>query len=302
MKSSLDLVNDCDQQPENPELLYKFLLSGYEGVFGHLLHTTAQAVKWGEHWEVDHDRRTLKLLGSSLEERNKNLNDTLVAEREKKTFKLLDLWTNEIFPVYGPGKELVLSVERIAAPLFGILTYGIQLLAYQDNPEGPSVWIARRAAWKRTFPNMLDSTVGGSLPTGESPLECLVREAEEEASFSPDLVKKAAIACGTINYVSITDERSKGEQGLLCPEVQFCYEMKVPSDLVPIPGDGEAQEIILLNVEQLKAALAKGEFTPANGCVVLDFFIRHGVLTFENDPHYITVASRLHKLHDLQSA
>jgi len=289
------------RQPENPELLYKFLLNGYEGTFGHLLETTAQAVKWGENWEVDHDRRTLKLLGSSLEERNKNMHDTLIAERERKTFKLLDLWTNEVFPVYGPGKELVLSIERTAALLFGILTYGIQLLAYQDNPEGPSVWIARRASSKRAFPNMLDSTVGGSLPTSESPFECLIREAEEEASFSPEFVKKAAISCGTVSYVNMTDERTQGERGLLRPEVQFCYEMKVPTDLVPVPNDGEAQEIILLNVEQLKAALANGEFAPANGCIVLDFFIRHGILTFENEPHFITIASRLHKIHDLQS-
>ncbi|TVY87965.1 Uncharacterized protein LAWI1_G005242 [Lachnellula willkommii] len=301
MKTNLDLVKDCDRVPEKPELLYKFLISGYEGTFGHLLETTAQAVKWGEHWEVDHDRRTLKLLGADLEERNKRFHETLVAERDKGTFKLLKIWTGEIFPVYGPGKELVLSVERIAAPLFGVLTYGIQLLAYQDNPEGPSVWVARRASWKRTFPNMLDSTVGGSLPTGESPFECLLRESEEEVSFKPELVRDNAVACGTINYVSITDERSKGEQGLLCPEVQFCYEMKIPKDVIPIPGDHEAQEVILLNIEQLKAALANGEFTPANGCVVLDFFIRHGILNFENEPNYITIASRLHKLLDLQS-
>ena len=85
-----------------------------------------------------------------------------------------------VFPVYGSEKELVLSIKRIAAPLLGILTYGIQLPAYQDNPEGLSVWIARWAAWERTFPNMLDSTVGGNLPTGEFPFQCLLREAEEQ--------------------------------------------------------------------------------------------------------------------------
>ncbi len=67
------------------------------------------------------------------------MHETLVAERDKGTFKLFNMWTGEMFPVYGPSKELVLSVERIASSLFRILTYGIQLLAYQDNPEGPSV-------------------------------------------------------------------------------------------------------------------------------------------------------------------
>ena len=300
-RAKVEILLIFNRVPKNPELLYRFLIRGYEGIFGHLLETTAQAVQWDEHWEVDHARRTVKLLGADLEERSQNLHETLAAERERGTFEVLKMWTGEIFPVYGPGKELVLSIERIAAPLFGILTYGVQLLAYQDNPEGLSVWVARRASWKRTFPNLLDSTVGGSLPTGESPFECLLREAEEEASFPPDLIKNHAIACGTITYVSITDERSKGEPGLLCPEVQFCYEMKVPNEVIPAPGDNEAQEIILLNIKQLKAALANGEFTPANGCVVLDFFIRHGILNFENEPDYITIASRLHRLLDLQS-
>ncbi len=139
---------------------------------------------------------------------------------------------------------------------------------------------------------MLDSTVSGSLSAGESPFEYLIRESEEQASFKPELVRRNAVACSTINYVSITNEHSKDKQGLLYPEVQFCYEMKIPNDVIPVPGDREAQEFILLNVEGLKAALANGEFTPANGCVVLDFFIRHGILNFENEPNYITIISR----------
>ena len=91
------------------------------------------------------------------------------------------------------------------------------------------------------------------------------RRAEEEVCFSPELVAESAVACGAINYVSITDQRSNGEQGLLCPEVQFSYEMKVPTDVVRVPEDNVAQEIILLDVEQLMMALASGEFTPTNG-------------------------------------
>src|SRR5271156_6607103 len=81
----------------------------------------------------------------SLEERNKIIHETLIREREKDTFKLLRKWSNEVFPVYGFKKELVLNIERVAAPLFGIVTYGVQLLAYQDNADGPSIWVARRA-------------------------------------------------------------------------------------------------------------------------------------------------------------
>lgn len=193
----------------------------------------------------------------------------------------------------------MLSIERIVAPLFGVVTYGVQLLAYTENDSKLLVWIARRAKNKRTFPGMLDSTVGGSLTTGETPFECLVREANEEAFFDHDLTRSKATAVGTITYLCLTDERSKGEKGLLCPEIQFLYEMKIPTELVPVPGDGEAEEIILFSITQLKDALARGEFTPANGEIVLDFFIRHGILTFENEPDYTTIVSRLHRSHEL---
>ena len=230
------------------------------------------------------------------------MHKTLVAEREKGTVKNLQDWTNENFPVWRPGKELVLSIERAGAPLFGIVTYGVQLLAYQEEDGKTSVWIARRAKNKRTFPGMLDSTVGGSLPTGESPFACLVRECQEEATFPEDLVHEKAVAVGIVNYVNISDERGGGELGLFCPEVQFPYEMKLPNEITPIPGDNEAESITLMSVDEIEETLANGEFTPANGCIVLDFFVRHGILNYENEPAYIEIASRLHRRHDLQTA
>jgi hypothetical protein len=116
----------------------------------------------------------------------------LLQEKEKKAFELLSLWTGESCPVYGPQGYLVLSMERVAAPLFGAVTYGVQLLAYTEKDSELLVWIARRSPDKPTFPGMLDSTVGGSITTGETPFECLIREANEEACFDPDLTRVAS--------------------------------------------------------------------------------------------------------------
>jgi 8-oxo-dGTP pyrophosphatase MutT (NUDIX family) len=279
----------------NTSHFYNFHISPYSCSFGYMLENVVKSFTWSAAWEVDHAKKTVRLLATSLDERNQIIASTLKAEHEKKTFKVLSDWRGEMFAIYGPGHELVLSMERTGAPLFGIATYGIQLLAWEQHAEGPRLWIAKRAKTKRRFPTMLDSTVGGCLPTGESPFECLVREAGEEASIPAEVIRKHAKACGTLNYIHVTDERSGGELGLISPEVQFLYEMERPADLKFEPRDGEVEKFVLCGVEEVMERLRNGEFTPANGCVVLDFLIRHGIITYESERDYIQIASRLHR-------
>ena len=287
---------------EDSSFLFGFKIRGYDCSFGYLLPSTVAAIAWPDSWEVNEKKKTVSLLGTSLEERNEQLKDTLYAEHQKGTFKQLAGWTGEVFSVYGPAKEPVVCIERLAAPLFGIITYGVQLLVYRDDPGGLRVWNGRRAETKRTFPSMLDSTVGGSLPTGETPFQCLIRESSEEASIPEQMVRDLARACGTVNYVDISDSRGGGKPGLLTPEVQFTYEMKIGNDAIPKPGDNEVESITLFDAEELKKALGNGDFTPANGCIVLDFFVRHGMLTFENEENYIEIVSRLHRKHEFPTA
>lgn len=263
-----------------------------------MLPATVNAFSWPDFWEIDHKRKTVRLQGIDVHQRTQRVHDSMVQARDSGAFKILKGWSGEVYSVYDSDKQLVVSIERTAAPLFGVVTYGVQLLAYQGTlgrSDEFGIWIARRAKTKRTYPNLLDSTVGGGLPTGETPLECLIRESEEEASFTEELIRSRAKACGTVNYMCRTDERGGGELGLFTPEVQFTYEMELPPDVIPKPGDNEAEEIIFMKVERLKSALAAGEFTPANGCIVLDFFVRHGIITYEKEKDYIEIASRLHR-------
>ena len=267
-----------------------------------MLGSTVSAITWPDFWEVNEQKMTVALLGTTLDERDQQFRATMFAEHKKGTFKQLAKWTGEMVPVYGPDKKIVLNIEKLAAPLFGVVSYGVQFLAYRDDSNGLRVWIARRADTKRTFAGMLDSTVGGSLQTGETPFECLMREASEEASFPEQMTRDLAKACGTVSYVHISDSRGGGELGLLTPEVHCIYEMKLDTDFSPKPNDGEVAAFTLMDIEELKTALRNEDFTPANGCIVLDFFVRHGVITFENEKDYIEIASRLHRKHDFPTA
>jgi hypothetical protein len=112
-------------------------------------------------------------------------------------------------------------------------------------------------------------------------------------------VRERARACGTVCYVYVTDERSGGETGLVCPEVQFVYDLCAGEEMVPVSGDGEVEEFVLVDMGELRERLERGEFRPASACVMIDFMVRHGVLTAENEDDYEEITQRLHRFIDL---
>ena len=158
------------------------------------------------------------------------------------------------------------------------------------------LWVPRRAAGKQTYPSMLDNTVAGGMGDGQTPFECIVKEAKEEANFEESYVRAHAKPCGFVSYFYVRHEEAGGEVGLLQPEFQYTYDMIVGEDgPVPEPFDGEVAEHILMDVEEVKAELKNRKFKPNCAAVVLDFFIRHGVLTDDNEKDYAEIYTRLHR-------
>ena len=51
----------------------------------------------------------------------------------------------------------------------------------------------------------------------------------------------------------------------------------------PRSNDEGVKGFKCMSVEEVEAALKAGEFTPANGCVILDFLVRRGLLTYEQE-------------------
>ena len=49
-------------------------------------------------------------------------------------------------------------------------------------------------------------------------------------------------------------------------------------------------------------ALRNGEFTPTDRCIVLDFFMRHGIVNSESEENYVEIVSRLRRMHDFPTA
>jgi 8-oxo-dGTP pyrophosphatase MutT (NUDIX family) len=283
---------------------YKFYVEGCDSVLGFILPSTVQGCQWPDFWTVNDDGKTVLLCGNTLKERDENVAKTLAAERERSHFKVLKGWRNELYPVYGPDRNILVNIERAGSALFGILIYGIHMTGYVNTKDGVKIWVPRRAKNKQTYPGMLDNTVGGGITSGDKPFESIVREATEEASFSKDHVSKKAKCCGTVSYFDIRDERAApgAETGLLQPECIYVYDLEVPEDFVPRPDDMEAEDFRLWGIPELQAALKKGEFKTNCALVLLDFFIRHGIITPEGEKDYIEIVARLHRKLEFPSA
>ncbi|KAM7204451.1 putative NUDIX hydrolase 3 superfamily [Naviculisporaceae sp. PSN 640] len=325
--TTIDLVNKCDGFPDpqrEPKRhaqvmsgLYTLVWDDHDGrgpypiglmpiavldaLFSTPQHLTGQL-------DINPAKRTVGLFnnigrGENNEESRTRFIANLTAYwRKNRTFRLLSGWRNEMWPVYGRNGELLFSMERAAMGLFGTTRYGVHMTAFVRRHDASSeydirIWVPRRSPNKQSYPSMLDNTVAGGLMTNEDPFECIIREADEEASIPEDVMRRYAKEVGTVTYIYITDERSGGEPGYIYPECQWVYDLELPSDstVVPAPKDGEVESFSLCTVEEIQEQLARGMWKPNCAVVMLDFFQRHGICTPDNEPHYDDLLARAHR-------
>jgi isopentenyldiphosphate isomerase len=273
-------------------------VNGCNAILGYILNDVVERFPWSESWRVDCSVQTVTLMtpiDATCGYRSKLMAETLNTARELGNFIILKGWRNEMYPVYGPGGKLLLEMERCASPLFGIVSYGVHMTGYIKDENGLRIWVPRRSPTKQTFPGMLDNTVAGGISTGELPSIGVIREATEEASLPEEIVRKCSTAVGCLSYIYVRDARAGDESGLLQPEVEYIYDIKLDPSIVPAPCDSEVETFHLWTVDQVKKALRNGEFKPNCAVVIIDFFIRHGILTTENEPDYLEILARLHR-------
>jgi 8-oxo-dGTP pyrophosphatase MutT (NUDIX family) len=139
---------------------------------------------------------------------------------------------------------------------------------------------------------MLDHCVGGALNSGETPMDCLVREAKEEASLPESYVRANAKSFGVVSYhMSHNANNEEGHQ----PQVMYTYSIELPSDMEPKPADGEVEKFELMTLDHVKAALANREFK-AN-CVLtwISHLISQGIINAENERDLQRITTHLHR-------
>ncbi len=192
----------------------------------------------------------------------------------------------ERYPVTARNRaDARFLIDRACAPYFGVRAFGQHLNGYVRTPTGLAMWVAKRSADRRVFPNHWDNMVAGGLPWGIELAANLRKECWEEAHM-PAPIADRAVAVGAISYCR---ESRFG----LKPDVMYCYDLELPSDFMPRCNDGEVQGFHLWPIEQVIATVRETtEFKLNCNLVVIDFLIRHGLIS-QDDPDYLALIQGL---------
>ena len=162
-------------------------------------------------------------------------------------------------------------VDRGAAALLGVRTFGQHLNGYVRDGDRIHVWVARRALDRVHYPGQLDNLVAGGLPYGIALADNLAKECREEAGLPAALAARAR-PVGAVTYHRDSAIGFK-------PDTLYCYDLELPAGFEPRCSDGEVESFHLWPVERLAEALREGEVFKRNvNLVMIDFLIRHGYL------------------------
>ena len=176
-------------------------------------------------------------------------------------------------------------VDRACATTLGINSYGVHINGYFKDNNSIKMWIATRAKNKGFEAGKLDHIAAGGQPYGISPIENAQKECFEEASI-PYEISKNLILTG---YVSYKFEYSKGGS----KDTIFCYDLELPKDFTPKINDDEVEKFELMDIKDVAKLVDSSDRFKLNcNLVIIDFLIRHGVLS-QNHKEYFDIVKGL---------
>lgn len=247
-----------------------------------------QLTRYPEVFNIQPHAVTLNPAFRDYTERSAKVEAVLKECRAQGTFVTLRGWRDECYevrPVFS--SEPLLKMDRSATCLFGICNYGVDINGYVMDPEkGLCIWLQRRSQTKQTWPGKWDNMVGGGLSVGYSVLETAYKEAEEEASIPRELMVRLR-PCGCVSFFF------ESERGLF-PNTEFVFDLELPIDFVPNNKDGEVEIFELLPAQEALERVFSIDFKTTSCPVLVDFLIRHGIVSPETEPNFPELVELLH--------
>ncbi len=241
---------------------------GHAGIGWLAPAVTEQIRRWPAFFQVEPGGVTLSASLDSNQRRTEALDQVT---RALASAGLIRGWRDERIAISDqPGGPELFRLERAAARSFGVLTLAAQPNGFVRGAAGVTLWIARRAPSKDTYPGMLDTLVGGRVAVGLDPAQTLRKEAWEEAGLAPAQVDRSEAGRSIqVEYLV---------PGGLHRERLFIHDLWLPAGFVPENKDGEVSEFRRLPVGEVLTAILGGDFTPEAGAVTLSGLISQGLL------------------------
>lgn len=271
-------------------------------ILGYLIPSIITAIislppELSAHLLVNKQTRIISLKATTAASRTSALAAITTHWRSNRTFPILQKWRDEHMPIYAPSGTVYATIERASTPIFGLISYYIYLIAYTRNgsSSGPEqqfqekdirIWIQRRSLSKASHGGLLDCTVAGAIQAGQTPIESLVREAEEEASLPPSVTARATPILPDENKLlnmNISPSGVSDGEMYYRPACGFGYEVDLAGGEVPVPSDGEVAEFYCLGVREVKERLRRGEFMPHAAKVLVEWLVRMDWMSEEDD-------------------
>lgn len=280
--SFLDHVALCNDWPEDS--LLPFFIQGRR--MGWTRKPFAKALEdYPEVFDVGPEGVYLKQSLTTPDERTRALDSIL----DDLAGRMLGLRRRgEIFPVVRRwGEEPAMLIDRGAVAAFGVRSFGIHVNGFVRRSDGLHLWVGRRSREKPLAPGKLDHMVAGGQPHGLGLMENLVKEAWEEASL-PREVALTAQPVGSLAYRCLF-------QGQIRDDQLFLYDLEMPEGHAPRPQDDEVENFELWPLaEVVERVRSSDDFKFNVNLVLLDFFLRHGLLD-RSDPEVAEAARRLYQ-------
>ena len=162
----------------------------------------------------------------------------------KRTLVTADKAT-ELFPVVDAEGNVIGKMSRAEAHSGTKRLHPVVHL-HLFNSRG-ELYLQHRATWKDVQPDKWDTATGGHFDYGETAEEALAREVMEEIGLAPDQYKPRLLR----KYIY--------ESAI---ERELVYVFSATYDSMPQPSPTETQGGRFWTMEEIKANLGKGVFTP----------------------------------------
>ncbi|KAI9152209.1 U1 snRNP-associated protein [Paramyrothecium foliicola] len=211
-----DIQHDPEAYKKHMSNFFYFFINGFKEPLGYAHSDFVENMAWPmESLSSSRESRFLTLLAGpegTPTQRTELLQKTL--RQNLYRGNVLRKCYGESLLVYSRSRQHALDIDRCAVDLFGV-----------DRKPQYTYWVPRRSYTKSTFPGLLDNFAAGNIRSGESPLEAMRREVEEETGIPDTFTRNHMRPCGTVAYQISGHKDGRPGFQYYC---QYVFELELP--------------------------------------------------------------------------